>query len=383
MTRPSLPIASLALLAAACSGDDAPAGPDAGADPAELALSMGYSLRAGGEAHRCVRVVVPETAPARIGAVSHHAVTGVHHVIVYRDTTVDAAEVVEGEVFDCGEIPGPILYASQELEEAQAMPEGAAMSLAPGEVLRVELHALNGGDAALEARVHVALEPGGPAQVEAGPLFFYQRDILVPAGASASARMRCQVPEDVEIFFAAPHTHARGTRLRAWAEAPGGDTIAILDAEGYADLDTRRFPEPIAVPAGSTIEVECEYENPGAEAVIEGPSADDEMCLLLGGYTPRLGAAFEYCTGAASGPVHDGSLSCGEALGCSQAAGDPVSAEACFVDVCAGSSQALARLTNCGFDRCPAECFDGGADCTGCVARECGEALGACTEAGC
>ena len=106
------------------------------------------------------------------------------------------------------------------------------------------------------------------------------------------------------------------------------------------------------------------------------------MCLILGGYYPRVEAAAEWCTLSGSGPIHEGEKSCGQALTCTQTATDAVEAEKCFFDVCAGSSRAINDVTNCGFNHCGDVC-PGGAECGACVVAKCQAEVGACQSATC
>jgi hypothetical protein len=136
--------------------------------------------------------------------------------------------------------------------------------------------------------------------------------------------------------------------------------------------------------AGEQIEVECEFENTRDQPVIEGPSkTENEMCLLLADYHPRLERAAEWCTRPGSGALHSGKLTCGEALGCSRSANTDADAELCFVDVCQGSSQALADFTNCAFNQCNAECVFGGPECVPCASTYCATEMSACFAASC
>jgi hypothetical protein len=373
----------LAAAVAACSeagGEQAP-GELLSPPPAGQGVQVRLEQRvsAGDEIVVCREFVVD--TPMEVGRLEHAYAAGGHHILAYR---LDAPTAGQGsEPFACGEIAGPLIYENAIQRGEARFPAGVGLRLAPGDVIRVELHYPNASTRTADAGAALNLWTASqPLAAEAGNLFFYHRDIVVPAHGRATAKLRCEIPEAIDILSLAPHTHRLGTRFSARV-VDEVSSRSLLETTAYGDLERREFDEPVHVSAGQTIEVECDYENDGDVPIIEGPSkTGNEMCLLLGDYFPRLQPAAEWCTLDGSGAVHDGSLTCAEVLARSQS-DDELVAEQSFVDVCAASSPLLANLTNCGFNRCNAECVFGGPDCVPCVAERCPDYLSACMAGGC
>ena len=377
----------MATLSIGCSGQNDPiskgAGPSVLAPPGRgqgFQIDVRGTVPSGEEAVICKHAVVEQDI--EVSRLEHAYSTGGHHILAYR--TDLAASDVDSSVFHCGDIAGPLVYTSGTSSDETRLPAGVGLRLRAGEVLRIELHFPNA--TAEEGVAHAALnfwKASEPLATEAGSFFFYHRDIVIPALGRAKATMRCEMPADIKLHSVTPHTHLLGTRFSARVVGAAGERT-LVESTAYGDLERREFPEPISIRAGDQIEVECDFENPRSEPVIEGPSkTENEMCLLLADYHPRLDAAAEWCTLPGSGALHAGKLTCGETLGCSQSAKSDTAAELCFVDVCLESSQALGDFTNCAFNHCNAECVFGGPDCVPCASAHCATEMSACFAATC
>jgi hypothetical protein len=391
----------VALVLVACSSGDTTSGSTSGgggaggsptpagfATPAAdkgIQLAFQAKVAAGKEVHVCREFVLPVNAALEIARLEHQYSTGGHHVLAYRSST--PADKVSPDVFDCGDVAGPLFYTTQSATESTAFPAGVGVKFAKGEVVRLELHYLNTTSAETEPEAKLNLWfAETKLTAEAGSFFMYDRDIAVPAHGKATTRMHCEIPTDISINSILPHVHTRGTAERIYISGKGLDTPKlILTSKGYDDLETRSFKDaPIVVKAGQALDFECDYQNDTDQGIVEGPSKTaNEMCMILGDYYPRMDSAAEWCTMAGSGTLHEGTRTCAEALACVQAAmGDATfEGEMCFVDVCKGSSQAIDDMTNCGFNKCPKSCP--GADCGTCVAKECFPEYGACQAATC
>jgi len=374
-----------------CSGDDpaqdpAPVPTEGLAAPPEgagIQLELGRTVPSGQETHFCRHYVLPEGADFEVSRLEHTYSPGTHHLIAYR-TSLTAAEVTP-DVFECGDIPGAFVYSTQFATGESSYPPGVGMRFKSGEVIRLESHFVNTTDGDLDGSLRMNLWfAKTPLTTEAGSFFLYDRDIVIPPRGAFTARMHCEIPEDIQVLFLAPHTHARGVALRAWIT--GGDLESpqdLVTSAGYGDLETRTFADPIAIKAGQAIDFECDYQNESAETVVEGPSkGDNEMCLILGGYYPRLDTAGEWCTLAGSGPVHEGTKTCAQALQCTGTAETPVDAEVCFFDVCPASSRAINDFTNCAFNHCSDVCpFSD--ECQACATENCVPEFVACQQSTC
>jgi hypothetical protein len=388
MAKRTIGAALAAMCMAGCAADESDPVPVDGtlAPPPEgqgVQLTLGRSLEAGTEQVFCRRFVMPDGA-LDVARLEHQAKPGIHHVIIYREPDLTAADV-DDELFECGDIPGQLLYTSQFAAEVFDYPAGVGIKLGAGEVLRVELHYVNTTAADIDTGVALNLWRSGAAITsEAASLFFYDRDIAIPPHSSWQAKMRCTIPEDIDILFGLPHIHRRGVGFRAY-KVVGEQREQFIDSSGYGDLESIRFADPVHVAADQVVELECDYKNDSDDWYYQGPSGpNDEMCLLLGSYYPRMDRAGELCTVDDWGPIHEGAKTCGEALDCLNAAAatDPYAPPRCFTDTCPGSSSAVNSLGNCIFNNCQVCVVDAG-NCQSCILSSCAAEVGVCAQATC
>lgn len=384
-------------LVAACGDAPVDPAPDAGAPllappPAGAGrqLAMTVAIAPGQEVEQCQYVIVDEAI--EISRFEHAYTTGSHHLLLYQTALTPAA--VPRERFDCTGAPltelgvSGIAYAAQVPAGELAYPADVALRAAAGSVLLVQTHYLNAGVAALDAEVRLNLwYAPTPAAIEAGTLFFYDWAIVVPAGGTATAHMRCQLPGDVQLLFGMSHMHRRGVGYRAVLEpADGGAPAELFATTAWEGVEPLRYQPARPAGAGAVIDYRCDFVGEPGRTIIEGPSADaNEMCMFIASYYPRLDPATELCAGPGSGPVFTGARTCAETVSCVRAAGaDEIAAETCLVDTCAGSSPAAVELMKCINFPCGEACaVPGTAACDQCVISTCGEPFGDCQAASC
>ena len=390
-----LPLTAAAALAAGCASDeeDPPphellAPPPAGEG---LQLALDVELAPGEETEVCQYVVLPDDGPLDITRFEHAYSRGSHHLLLYQtdrspDQVDDSSFPCAGASFESLGVVG-VAYAAQVPEGEQRYPDGVALPMAAGEVVLLQSHYLNASEEPVspQVRLNLWLAPE-PAPVKAGTLFFYDWAILVPQNEAATAQMRCRVPEDVELLFAMSHMHRRGVGYRSWQV--GGELEEpqmLFTTTAWEGVEPALFQPTRTISAGQRIDFECDYQGEPGRTIVEGPSAEDnEMCMFIAAYYPRLDEATEQCRGPGSGPVFEGDRTCGETLACVQGTDDPVEEERCMLDTCEPSADAARDLFFCVFDRCQADCEDErDPACQACVNRECQGELGACLNASC
>jgi hypothetical protein len=276
-----------------------------------------------------------------------------------------------------------VAYGGQTPEGETSYPPGIAIHFDSEQVVLLQSHYLNTTDAAIEAEVSVNLWfATEEITAYAGSLFYYDWAILVPpAPATSTVRMRCVIPEDINVMFVSSHMHRRGVGYRSWLS--GGDLtepMELFTTDQWEAPDPRIFETPLQISAGQVIEYECDFQNDLPTTVIEGSSAEtNEMCMFLAGYYPKLPEAAELCFLGGSGPVKNGAATCAEALTCTQNAVDEVANEACILDTCAASSQPFNDFVLCSFRN---GCFDQ-PDPTNCIAANCLTEYQSCQSATC
>ena len=382
------------LFLAAC-GDDATSTPDADAPLLEpppagegQQLTMDVTITAGDETEQCQYIVVDSAL--EIARFEHVYTSGSHHLLLYQ-TNLTPADVTT-EMFDCTGAQltelgvAGIAYGAQVPTGDLVYPDGIALEVPTDSVLLIQTHYLNASTTDLDAEVRLNVwYTSEPAAGEAGTLFFYDWAIVVPQDAPASARMRCQVPQDVDLIFGTSHMHRRGVGYRAFVEKPGATEPEMLfETDLWEGVEPDRYSPVRRIPAGSVIDFECNYQGDPDRTIIEGPSAaDNEMCMFIASYYPRLDPMTELCAAPGSGPVFDGTTTCAETVGCVRSATNEIAAEQCIVDTCAGSNRPAADLMTCMFYSCGDVCADLGSDCDSCVLDSCAEQFTACQSATC
>ena len=86
----------------------------------------------------------------------------------------------------------------------------------------------------------------------------------IPAGASAfSVSDALTLPVAVQLAAVYPHAHALGHVFEAWATPPGGRRIPLIRVPQWdpAWQGVFRYASPLALPAGTRVEMRWEYDN--------------------------------------------------------------------------------------------------------------------------
>jgi hypothetical protein len=387
---------ALTILAAACSdgAGDVPDQPASILEPPPYGegIQVGFdvTIAPGQEAEYCQYVALPAGMTLDVSRFEHAYSAGSHHLLLYQTSLT--ADQARDDIFPCAGasfvelgIAG-IAYAAQVAEGELAFPESTAYRLGGEHVLLLQSHYLNGSERPVDAQIRLNLwQAQGPVEVEAGTLFFYNWAIVVPPNQMSTAQMACDMPGDVELVFAMSHMHRRGVGYRSWVDgAELDEPVELYTTTEWEGVEPRLYQPTQPIGAGQTIHFECDYRGEG-RTIVEGPSAEDnEMCMFIAAYYPRQDPLVETCSGPGSGPILDGHQTCGETVTCVQAAEDPVTAEQCVVDTCAGSADPARALMGCLFDHCRVPCdSDDGAACQACMLRECQGQLGTCLSATC
>ncbi len=341
-------------------------------------LVMRATIASGQEVTYCQHYVLPEGGSFDVSRLEHRYSKGSHHMILF--TTALKPSQAQPVPFDCGTqaLPGTgIVYAVQQPQGQVEYPPSVALKLPGSSVVLVQSHYLNVSPQPVDAEVRVNLYTSRvPVTTEVGNLFFYNNEILVPANGEYTARMHCEIPSDVTMMFATSHMHRRGVGYRS---SLSGSTL--FTTTQWENVEPKVFNPLMTVRGGQAIDFECDFKSDG-RAYVDGPSAtDNEMCMFLGSYYPKLDAGTEFCGRGDSGPVHSGTKACGASILCARAATDPVAAKACFIDTCGGSSRAMNRLSSCIFANCVQKCP--GAEFDACVMGSCGAPFQTCLDATC
>jgi len=122
-------------------------------------------------------------------------------------------------------------------------------------------------------------------------------EIDIPAGeANYVDRAQSKVMYDMTIHSVAPHMHLLGKSARMWATFPDGRELTLVNVPRW-DFNWQTeyiFAEPVKVPRGSTLNIECSFdnsaENPNQEVnpprrVRFGEQTTDEMLVGVAFHT--------------------------------------------------------------------------------------------------
>ena len=155
------------------------------------------------------------------------------------------------------------------------MPEGVGLALHNNSYFRLELH----------NRLPMSRDRSGVQLVLSDQMqqhkyihFVWTKPIFsIPPGAEQFAVMLDVMPPVMRIFWVTLHAHQLARKIKVELILQN-HSQRVLIVEGAPNTQHKLVPS-IEVPAGSTIQVTCWYDNPGASAVYAGPSAtENEMC---------------------------------------------------------------------------------------------------------
>lgn len=289
-----------------CSEDDSEptgtTGPEILAPPPVgegVQFSMSHTIAPGVEGEWCKFVVAPTDDDLWVSHNQTRYTDGSHHFLLYETeydvipTEKEDGTVVDTSgVFDCSDGASNgwritrVIGGSQNGtgETILAFPEGVALRVRAGAVLLMNAHYLNATGEPLEPQIRINLwtRPAESITTPGDVLFLYNPFIRVPARGQARARYRCPVHTDITVTTVQSHMHARGVGYSA--QLVGGRPFFETDA--WTDVPTGVFEQGLQVPAGSTFDYHCDYDNPEARDVYQGPRTTDEMCMLVGTFYP-------------------------------------------------------------------------------------------------
>ncbi len=299
MRRALVPsLLTLAVVVVACGGaTDAPPPP-----PAMQLSFPRVTVPAGVERTQCVVKRLPNTAKVHVGAIHNVLGTASHHMVVYR-----VADTVERpDPFDC--VPfvdaldpskGAPLMVTQKHDDLLTLPPGVALTLEPGQMIRIELHYINAGASEVQLDATSTMVPIRDSDYhdEADFLFMGDPDIRVAAHAQYTlGPVYFPVPRelgDVKFFAITGHEHRYGTGVKIETApdnlTPGSSVYDVPDWL-WSEPKTVTYDPPFQIPDGGGFRFSCSWNNTGDTPVHFGESAEAEMCFFWAYYYPSQGS---------------------------------------------------------------------------------------------
>lgn len=321
----------------ACGGDGN-SGPDAATDAAYVtgtyyATWGPYTVQPGEEGTKCVEVRLGNTANIAVHEIMNVLGEASHHFIVYRKAAGEPRTVP----YDCQPFTGALnpmngspLMITQRATEVLTLPDDVVFTLQPDQLIRLELHYINTGDAPVEVTATAEFRTLLGAAQEADFIFAGSPDIDLPSGPQTQTvgPVYLPLPGDFggsNVFAITGHTHQLGKTVTveiADSKTGPGTMVYQPTSFNWDEPETVYHAPPFQIPTIGGFRFSCTYVNDSGARVGFGESAADEMCFFWLYYYPSKGA--KVCAHSDQFNPPDGVDVC-----CPAAEGDATSILAC------------------------------------------------------
>jgi hypothetical protein len=256
---------------------------------------------AGTERTQCIVRRLGNSASFHAGQIHNVLGPSSHHMIVYR-----VSDTVEQPTpFDC--IPftetldpsqGSPLMITQKKDDTLSLPAGVAYTLAPNQMVRIELHYINATTSTVALTATTTMTSTANFKDEADFLFMGNADISLPPGATATLGptyfpMLAADLGQINVFALTGHEHHLGTGVTvatATSATDPGTTVYDPPNWIWSEPETVIHDPPFAVDNTSFFKFTCNWDNTGTTTVKFGESANNEMCFFWAYYYPSRGS---------------------------------------------------------------------------------------------
>ncbi|MCF7969610.1 MAG: hypothetical protein K9L22_00400 [Methylococcaceae bacterium] len=171
------------------------------------------------------------------------------------------------------------------------LPEGAAIRIPAGSKLVFQLHYVTNGVATVDASTKIGLTfADKKITKQVHTLKISNQQFVIPPHAKQHEAIACYtLTNPVTLVDLMPHMHLRGKDFRYSVTLPDGEVKQLLYVPHY-DFEWQtiyRLAEPLALPAGSKLNVLAHFDNSAGnphnpnpeQEVYFGEQTDDEMLL--------------------------------------------------------------------------------------------------------
>lgn len=308
---------------------DAPA--DAG-PPAPFVATHTFpaiELEAGGEVQNlCQSWTLNNAEPLLVNGVVMDAEDGWHHsnwMFVSEDEfegpdgTWPCSERAFNEI-NAAVAGGAVFFAqsTQSTHEEMRFPEGAAYRIPARSRVIGSVHLINYTESPSRSALTFTIEPIAESALTTRlyPLAMDNRGIRIGPRASSATTTECDFARvstgdaiDWSIYYVLPHYHALATEFRL--EVLGGPRDGEVVFETSLDVGDplgAAMAPPFDLSGATGLRMRCAYQNTGPDTVSYGPSASDEMCVMLAYTTSGRSLAGSASMETSSETLPDGSL---------------------------------------------------------------------------
>lgn len=170
-------------------------------------------------------------------------------------------------------------------------PEGVGLVVFGGQKISINYHYLNTSEENSVAKVKLNFNgvviDSSTEVTELQQFGFYNQDIHIPPNGTYSSKWSVTFSQDIYVRDLFRHTHSLGTDFPVhFFTGPrnGGPTTGelVFTSYDYQNDPGYVFEEPRLIRAGDGFTFTCNFVNTHDYPVGFGPTADDEMCMLLG-----------------------------------------------------------------------------------------------------
>jgi tetratricopeptide (TPR) repeat protein/mono/diheme cytochrome c family protein len=236
-----------------------------------------YTLRADGtDVFRNFVVAVPGTTARYVRGLEFRPDSrAVHHANIRVDPTpasrrleaADPAPGYEGAILHSADYPDGHFLGWTPGQATPLASNDLAWRLEAGSDLVVQLHLQpTGKPEQLRPSIGLYLTSEAPAR-KPTIIRLGRQDLDIPAGVNAQRIGDAFVlPVDAEVRAIQPHAHYRARSVSAWATLPGGARrpLILIRNWDFNWQDQYRYATPMAVPAGTKLEMEYVFDNSDA-----------------------------------------------------------------------------------------------------------------------
>jgi hypothetical protein len=260
------------------------------------------TVPAGGELTQCVVLSLGNAAAVHIGEIHNLLPAGAFDFVVYRSSDSQA----QPTPFSCPTFsnlgaasPDSALILSNKADDDMLLPAGVGLTLQPNQLLRLELHAVNGEQTSAQVSASSTLYAMADTafQSEAAFVFLGDADITLDPGSAGSAA-GFVVPAGAAMAAAqfsrlSGYTHSLGTMVTVETGPSGaGPLTTVYDPSSWMWNDSPRLDAqpPAQLPRDGGFEITCDYNNQTQNTVMHGTSSMNEACFFQAYAHPASGA---------------------------------------------------------------------------------------------
>jgi hypothetical protein len=291
---------------------DGMAGSDAAEEPDNTLIGT-YSLTWGPvtvnpaqESTQCIWRRLSNDTEIKVHRMHNLLSSSSHHLIVYKDD-MDATEQLTP--VPCQPFTGALnttgkifpMMITQKRDDELTLPTGVAYTLAPHQMIKIEMHYLNPNDASAQASATVNVLAADPAGIrdEANLLFIGTPDLVLAPNAMTEVHeffnpANASLDLSTAKFFAITgHTHKLGLSVEVGvADTPTSAATPVYAPASFqwAEPETTTHKPEFTVPGTGGFDFTCRYYNNTNATVKFGESANNEMCFFWAYYYPSKGA---------------------------------------------------------------------------------------------